>query len=94
MSARQLRHRIDRLEAAFHKQSRMAELVAKFKTGDLTPEEDKEALSLDRRWPATKASIMADWELQFRRKRDAGTSIGRSRVRPSKSVLRKGSGDV
>jgi hypothetical protein len=67
MSVLRLRARIDRLEAALLRHSRMAELISKFKTGDLTADEDKEALSLDRRWPAIKASIVADWDLQFRK---------------------------
>jgi hypothetical protein len=67
MSIRGLRNRIDRLAAALHKRSRMPELIAKFKTGDMTLAEEKEALSLDRRWPAIKASIMAEWERQYRR---------------------------
>jgi len=33
----------------------------------MTLAEEKEALSLDRRWPAIKASIMAEWERQYRR---------------------------
>jgi hypothetical protein len=45
----------------------MAELISKFKTGDLTEEEDKEALSLDRSWSATKASMIAEWDLRFRK---------------------------
>jgi hypothetical protein len=52
MSVRNLRARLERLEAKLFKRSRMAELIAKFKTGDLTAEEDKEALWLDRRWSA------------------------------------------
>ena len=73
MSVQRLRARIDKLEAALFRQSRMAELIAKFKSGDITDEEENELLSLDRRWPATKASIWAEWELQWdkqaRRKR-------------------------
>ena len=72
MSIQRLRARIDKLEAVLRRRSRMAELVATFKSGDLTDEEDKEALSLDRRWPATKASIMADWDLQFRKQERHG----------------------
>ena len=67
MNIRSLRARVERLEAKLFKRSRMAELVAKFKTGDLTDEDDKEALSLDRRWPATKATIMAEWDRAYRR---------------------------
>jgi hypothetical protein len=67
MHIRRLRARIDKLQAAMFKRSRMAELKAKLESGDLTPEEDREALSLDRRWPSTKAAIMADWERQFKR---------------------------
>ena len=44
----------------------MAELISKFKTGDLTNEEDKEALALDRSWAATKASMIAEWERQYK----------------------------
>ena len=65
MSVKRLRARIDKLEAALFRQSRMAELIATFVAGDLTDEEDKEALSLDRRWEAKKASIIAEWERQF-----------------------------
>ena len=43
----------------------MAELISKFTTGDLTEEEDKEALLLDRLWSAKKASMMAAWERQY-----------------------------
>jgi hypothetical protein len=67
MSVKRLRARIDKLEAALLRQSRMAELISKFRSGDLTAEEDNEALLLNRRWPATKASIVAEWDLQFRR---------------------------
>jgi len=66
MSIRRLRARIEKLEAAYFRQSRMAELISNFKTGDLTEEEDKEALSLDRSWPATKASMIADWDRQYK----------------------------
>jgi hypothetical protein len=66
MSVQRLRARIEKLEATYFRQSRMADLISKFKTGDLTEEEDKEALSLDRSWPATKASIRADWERQYK----------------------------
>ena len=67
MSVKRLRARIDKLEAALLRHSRMAELIATFMAGDLTDEEDKEALSLDRRWEAKKASIMAEWDRQFRK---------------------------
>jgi hypothetical protein len=62
----------------------MAELVAKFKSGDLTDEDDKEALSLDRRWPATKATLMAEWDRAYRRLH-AVASVGRNRVPASTS---------
>src|SRR5262245_42831193 len=85
MSLRGLRNRIDRLAAALHKRSRMPELIAKFKTGDMTVAEEKEALSLDRRWPAIKASIVAEWDRQYRSKRDARKP--RNSVPCPKSVL-------
>ena len=46
MSIRRLRARIEKLEAAYFRQSRMADLISKFKTRDLTEEEEKEARSL------------------------------------------------
>ena len=63
MSIRRLRARIEKLEAAYFRQSRMADLISKLKTRDLTEEEEKEAQSLDPAWPATKASINAEWFL-------------------------------
>jgi hypothetical protein len=80
MSVRSLRARLERLEAKFFKRSRMAELVARFKTGDLTDEDDKEALSLDRRWPATKAALMAEWDRAYRRMQRR--SLDRPKQRP------------
>jgi len=67
MSVQRLRARIDKLEAALFRQSRMAELIAKFNLGELTEQEDKQARLLDRRWEATKASLMAEWDRQARR---------------------------
>jgi hypothetical protein len=68
MSIRSLRARLERLEAKLFKRSRMAELIAKFKTGDLTAEEDKEALALDRRWSATKSRLIDEWDRAYRRR--------------------------
>jgi len=64
MGNRTLRARINRLEAELHRRVRMPELIAKFKNGDMTPQEENEALSLSPRWPAMKAAIRAEWERQ------------------------------
>jgi hypothetical protein len=49
------------------REARIAELVAKFESGKLTPEDDQEAELLDALcWRAMKAARPGDWEWQYK----------------------------